>query len=263
MEEIDITSLTQYAGRLAHLDRVAVIASFSSYPTVSRSLRELVGELQACGYRVILVRASEDVRPLDWAGTRPLDLLVVRRPNRGYDFGSWASVLNVLPQVRSAEFVLLLNDSILGPFGSIRDVVKNFESSRADVWGSVTNPQILPHLQTFFYGFRRQSLENRVLRRFWRSVRPQASKDEYIWKYEIGLTRILLSEAFVLDSMFAVGAFGPDRVNPTLDRWRELVDGGFPFIKRALVVAPSDEERAAEIAKFVRERYQQNVLDWS
>lgn len=242
-------------------DRVAVMASYGPDSRVTRSVDQFVRQLAEAGYQVLLVRASEDPSPLEWP-TTPAPVEVLRRPNVGYDFGSWAATLNALPALRRAQHVLLVNDSLVGPFAPIAPLLKHFESSTADAWGAVANPQIMPHLQSFFLGFRNGILDDPPLREFWRSVRPQAEKMDYVMKYEIGLNRALWSESYAMQSANPYGSLGLQKVNPTLDQWRELLMRGFPFIKRALLTDPEATARSAEIAETVKAMYGVDIEEW-
>ena len=116
--------------------RVAVVAHWAAVPTVSRSVEVLVGELAAAGYDVIVSSAAECSGPLQWRDLPP-EVSVFRRPNLGYDFGSWAQILELLPRVRSAEVALLVNDSLVGPFRPLAPLLAQMEADSAPVWGLV------------------------------------------------------------------------------------------------------------------------------
>jgi len=242
-------------------DRVAVMASYGSTPRITRSVDEFVRQLADADYQVLLVRASENPSPLEWP-TTPAAAVVLRRPNVGYDFGSWAATLNALPELRRARRVLLVNDSLVGPFAPIAPLLEHFESSTADAWGAVANPQIMPHLQSFFLGFRNGMLDDPPLKEFWRSIRPQTEKMDYVMKYELGLNRALWSESYAMQSANPYGSLGLAKVNPTLDQWNELLMRGFPFIKRALLTDPDGKARAAEIADAVKAMYGVEIEEW-
>ena len=69
--------------------RVAILAHWSDSVRLSRSVRTIVSTLVEAGYRVVLVSTAEEHDPLDWVDDRPDSVTVIRRPNFGYDFGSW------------------------------------------------------------------------------------------------------------------------------------------------------------------------------
>lgn len=243
-------------------DRIALLASYGSGPTVTRSLAALTAALSSRGYQTILIRASADQRPLEWPGTVPDGVSVVRRANAAYDFGSWSDVLLSMPDITSRDKVLFVNDSLIGPFSSIDPLLDDFETAEADAWGAITNPQVFPHVQSFLYGFRGQTLATPPLREFWAKIRPQVEKMDYVWKYELGLNRVLFSEGFVVESRFGDRSFGYGHVNPTLDRWKELMIRGFPFVKRALLTDEDHPERASEAVAFANDYYGIDIHEW-
>ena len=83
---------------------------------------------RSLAYRVVLVSAAESQQDLRWRiGFQP-PTLIYRRPNIGYDFGSWAAGLDALPAIARAPYVLFVNDSMLGPFSPDDEIVKDFEA---------------------------------------------------------------------------------------------------------------------------------------
>jgi hypothetical protein len=260
MQELNLK--TQCAQVEVVNDRVAVMASYAPTPRVTRSVEEFITQLADAGYQVLLVRASEDPSPLKWHASPPPPAIVLRRPNIGYDFGSWAAVLNTLPKLRRAGRVLLVNDSLVGPFGPIAPLLEHFESSMADAWGAVTNPQVMSHLQSFFLGFHGGILDDPPLREFWRSIRPQVERMDYVMKYELGLNRALWSESYATQSANPYGSLGLPKVNPTLDQWQELLVRGFPFVKRALLTDPEGASRSSKIAETVKAMYGVEIEEW-
>src|SRR3954468_2125635 len=75
----------------ADAERIAFVAHWSVGEHQSRSATTLVAELQRLGYRVVVCSTSTAEGPLDFAveGVALDELTVLRRPNEGYDFGSW------------------------------------------------------------------------------------------------------------------------------------------------------------------------------
>ncbi len=243
-------------------DRVAFVASYSADATVTRSLDRLIGELKACGYPVILVRASDDEAPLDWPGDDRDDVVVIRKPNLGYDFGSWAVGMAWFPHLLSRDYVLLVNDSLVGPFAPLAPIIEDFESSICDVWGVTGTTQFIPHLQSYFLGFKNASLADPALRAFWRSLPVETDKLAMVDSYELGLTRLLFAEAFVSTAMFQ-----PERVvaqgqNPTINGWRRLIDLGFPFVKRAIVTDSGVALNGSAVEMTMRDRFGESLHDW-
>ena len=131
-----------------------------------------------------------------------------------------------------------MNDSLVGPFAPIDHLLDRFHRSRADVWGMTDTEQLGHHLQSYCLGFRKGCLDHPELRAFWRGIRVEASRDDVIHRYELGLSRVLrhakLSTEAAIEGWRAVD--GDD--NPTLIGWRRLLDLGFPFVKRQVLLDP-------------------------
>lgn len=247
---------------LGQPERVAVLVHWAVQPVISRSFRELVRQLSSHGYRTVIVSAAEFDEPLDWSGTLPAESIVLRKPNIGYDFGSWAVGLGVLPAITQAPYVILANDSLLGPFTDIGDLLADFESSVADVWGLTDTRQFSHHLQSFFLGYRGGVLADRPLQDFFAGVREERSKWEIIKHNELALSRLLHREGYITRSAFR----GDDVVdagdNPVIAGWHGLIQRGFPFIKRQIVNEPEVAPHGGLIAREVRRIFGATLEDW-
>lgn len=241
---------------------MAVLAHFSTLPRISLSFRTLVEEFTSAGYRVIVVSSATCPTELDWGSADLADTLVLRKPNVGYDFGSWAVALNRFPAIRSAEHVVLANDSLVGPFATIAPLLQTFETTRADVWGLTETLQFSRHLQSYFVGFRGGVLEERPLAHFWSDVRHYEDKNLVIHRNELGLGRLLQNEGYAVDAAFVAEQVVAAADNPTIIGWRRLLSGGFPFVKRELVRSPALAPDGDKISASVKEIFGADVEAW-
>lgn len=248
--------------KLPATERIAVIASYGDSQTISRSLHTFVTELARCRYGVIVVRASDDSRELVWPGPLPADTIVIRKPNIGYDFGSWATALRVFPTIRKRENVLFTNDSLVGPFNSLAHVLENFENAATDVWGATNTLQMFPHLQSFFVGFRNGALSDPALKQFWKHISIEKQKQRIIAKYELGLSRLLLAEGFTTSACFESERLVDGTQNPTIEGWRRLLELGFPFVKRELIVNPSVVSDGYDVPNTIQGMFDTDPRDW-
>lgn len=244
------------------VDRVAVVAHWAPDRAVGRSACELTGALLRHGYEVVLVSAAEGAEPLAWATGRHPRVTVLRRPNIGYDFGSWATALERYSAIAASPEVLLLNDSLVGPFQPIDHLLERFHDSAADVWGMTDTSQFFHHLQSYCLGFRGGSLREPPLSRFWRDIRAEASRDDVIWRNEIGLARLLDQERFVVEAAIPYRRVVGEGENPTVIGWRRLLDEGFPFVKRQLLREPHVAPDGAQVREELRRRFGVDVDTW-
>lgn len=243
--------------------RVALIASWLPGSEASRSLSELIRRLQECGYAVIVTIATESSKVPDWPHGIDPDVIVMTRPNVGYDFGSWAAVLHRFPHVARSPYVLQVNDSLLGPFTGLQSIVNNFETSETPAWGLVDSRQHYPHLQSFFVGYKDGILAQSALKTFWRDIRVERDKWTLISRYEIGLSRVLDEQGLRYSVMFPWQQVALANQNPSVFGWRRLLDRGFPFLKREIIQRPPPEIRDASDAPHeIQRRFGQAVNEW-
>lgn len=243
--------------------RVAVVAHHSDGAELSPSVHELVRQFAAAGYRIVLVSTAPDGGTLDWDELTDGDgITVLRKPNVGYDFGSWAVALATYPQIREVDRLLLVNDSLLGPFASLDPLLEQFERTPADVWGLTETLQFTRHVQSYFVGYRRGVLAERPLARFWRDVRHYGDKQLVIHRGELGLARLLRREGFAVDAAYPAGSVVGPGDNPTIAGWRRLLEAGFPFVKRELVRRPELVPDGSAIAEAVERNYATRLSAW-
>jgi len=244
------------------LSRVAVVAHWSSDSRVSRSVSELTRSLVDHDFQVAIASSAEGAGPLEWPDGQPRNVTVLRRPNIGYDFGSWAAALDRYPKIAAADQVMFLNDSLAGPFQPIDHLLRQFDASGADVWGLTDTCQFGRHIQSYCVGFKRGCLTEPALASFWRGIRVQRSRDDVIWRYEIGLGRLLHRERFSVDAAIGYRRVVRDGENPTIIGWRRLLDIGFPFVKRQLLRQPELAPDGSHIREEIRRRFGVDVDDW-
>ena len=229
---------------------------------------------------------SNSGRLRDEAAVRALcDAVLVRR-NVGYDFGAMREGLSHwrLPRAETRS-VLLVNDSLVGPFTPLEPILARADLSQADVWGATDSPQRSHHLQSFFLLAGREALTSQAWASFWGDVRPVLSKEWIIAKYEIGLTRRLKKGGLRLRALFPyetlVAGLAPfegserrraqaarlrrvlrrgGKLNPTADLWRELLRAGFPFVKRELLGA--NPGQVADVQEWREEAGVELDDDW-
>jgi hypothetical protein len=242
---------------------IAVLVHWSAAPVVSRSAATLVAEFTAAGYQVAVCSTAESSGPLQWPHGRPDSASVYRRPNIGYDFGTWSSMLVGWPQLSRADRVVLANDSMVGPFATIAPILADFGNADADVWGLISTNQDGEHLQSHFVGYRGGVLQHPALTAFWHGIRLQRTKQALIRKYEIGLGPVLRRAGLRVEAGFPWDLVVQPRQNPTIFGWRRLLHWGFPWVKRELVLRPHPQvPDALEVRAVVRERFGQDVLEW-
>lgn len=243
-------------------DRIAVIAQFSQQHRISRSLNTLIAELLGAGYRIVVSSSCQSPSKLIFDDLVRDRVTVLRKPNLGYDFGSWTCGLAWDIEISRAKHVLLLNDSLVGPFSALDEILKGFHESRADVYGLTDNTQFGYHLQSYFLGFKNGILGDEVLRRFWMGIRDERQKEKIIKGSEIGLSSLLRREGYASEAAFPYWRSVNAGQNPSISGWERLLDLGFPFVKREIVGNPECAPNGDQVPGVVRRKFGVNIEEW-
>jgi len=246
----DVACMVGDASAADRSPRVAVVAHFDPTSRFGPSLTAFVAALASAGFQPVVVTTSPE-RP-DPQGLPP-STVVVARPNRGYDFGSWAAGLHLLPRARCAAEVILANDSMVGPFAPLGDLVDRAAASGADVWAATSSLQVAPHLQSYLLRFAPGVLDRPEFVEFFGGIRHLDNKVAIVRRYELGLTRVIRRAGLRSAAGFPAGTLGAGRANPTTAAWRELMEAGYPFFKRTLLRDPRVRVERSVLAEAVRE----------
>ncbi len=131
-----------------------------------------------------------------------------------------------------------MNDSIIGPLNaeSFSVVFDRIRASRAHLIGLTDSVQITHHLQSYFLIAKGEGVP--ALRDFLAGVKAYDRKEEVIINYEVPLSRRFREANLTVEALFPSSTDG----NETIERWRELIQRGFPFVKAKALRLPGAED---------------------
>lgn len=243
--------------------RSAVIAHWWPSAEFNRSVHTLVSELCRTGFAVTVVSSCPSRQPLDFLHSQDAAIRVLRRENRGHDFGSWSNAIRFDPAILDSEEVLIANDSLVGPFTNISDLLN--ASTTADVEGlTISTETGRQHVQSYWlHHFNSVSQSPGVLA-FWTDESKSLSKrkNEIVHDYEIGYSELLLNSGYSLAAKFKTERSWFEFENPTIAEWRYLLHQGMPFVKRELLWKPGLGPGSPFLVDEVRRQHGVNVWDW-
>jgi hypothetical protein len=215
--------------------KIAVMAQWSRDSVLSLSTNRLISQLITSGFEVVLVSACESRDPLVLDSEILNKITVLRKPNVGYDFGSWSVGLLTFPEIRKAKEVLLLNDSNSGPFGSISNLLEKMSNSPYDITGITDSLQHRYHIQSFMMHFKNDSINNKSVVDFWKNIRSQNNKFDVVLAYELGLTSTAQGNGLYVGAVYPWNILIDYWENASVKAWERLLDLGYPFLKREVV----------------------------
>ncbi len=246
---------------LPNYDRPCVF--FCSYDEKSR-IRKYVyhylNELLLAGFNIIFISSSDTISAADLKKLSCYCIKIINRENKGYDFYGWKTGLEKYPQYGTHTGLLLANDSVLGPFFSIKDIIAKLENHDAEIVGMTDCFQFHPHLQSYFLYCKKSVIASKEFLGFFDRVNALNFKMAIIRKYEVGFSQLLrhrfkLSALYNLDNALDRSQYierPKEWVEPTLHLWKPLIsEFKFPFLKKSIVtkMGVSIEEISTTLAE--------------
>lgn len=225
----------QRAPTFGDSDRICLFVTFSEFGIVWPHVANYCRQVRSAGYFVFLLVASgrRDLRFVD-PGSDVADAVLVRE-NHGYDFSAWAHALRLYPELWNADYLLLANDSVYGPFGDISGILRRAEECGADLVGLTECNVIDYHLQSYFLLLKRSALSSDHVKQFWQQVRSLDDKFRVILQYELNFSKHLEDGGLTIRPLFRLEDRPPDDAVNTALFWKELILIGFPFLKVQLL----------------------------
>ena len=175
---------------------------------------------------------TENIIALDFLNEVCMSVYV--RDNDSYDFGCWAyGISHNLPQIRAQyDHLICCNDSCIGPFCDLDIIINDFILGNVDVGGLTANKDRGLHLQSYFIFYGKNIINSSLFELFWKNIRSWKDKNDIINYYEVSWLRVLILSGYNVSVYFS-DYF--DASNNTVMKPLELLQSGFPFIKREVI----------------------------
>lgn len=175
-------------------NRAIIFVHYDKYNMVDNYIYKYLQELQNISSYIVFVSTanlgSEDIAKLSNYSSN-----VIIRENIGYDFMSYKVSLESF-DYKNFDEVVICNDSVYGPFFSLKSVFDKMDNKNCDFWGMTANNDISYHLQSYFLVFKKSVIQSDAFKSFWDNVEILNDKHEIIEKYEVGLTKHLLQNGY-------------------------------------------------------------------
>jgi rhamnosyltransferase len=225
--------------------RVALFSHFDKSGVVAPYVVYFARKLKQADFRIVFVSTSPRLDRT--ADLQPLCDRILLRENIGLDFGSWkVAAEEAGPTLHEARSVLLVNDSVVGPFFELDALIDYLEQGGPSLGGLTESQEQGRHLQSYFILCNGPLLRTGFLRRYLQSVRYLKVKGEIVTRYEVGLSQAALREKVELRSWVTHRAasnfpaliedsISNGKHNLTLFYWEPLISKELsPFLKKSL-----------------------------
>lgn len=175
-------------------DRVAVYVHFDRQGKIADYVIHQLKELVEAGFGIIFVTNSPVFSSLSQAMVAPFCRTVLWRKNVGYDFGAYKDGIKAIGDTRHLDGVLLMNDSVYGPFWKLSDMLSKIDRSTTDFWGITDSWEQHFHIQSYFILFFPAAFNSIAFKQFWQGLPYINYKGWVIRNGELKISRVLARE---------------------------------------------------------------------
>jgi hypothetical protein len=232
---------------------LAIIAGHDDRGSIGLATRHMCAALQRCGVSVVL---SYDHKIIGAKVGGPWDA-VVTADHDGYDFFSWRLALEQFSDDATFDEVLMLNDSVIGPFSDLEPLLTAWRSLPFDVTGLVESSNPRPHLHSWGLRFAGRCSSPAALLSLYGKASPRMQKADAVDFLEIPLAEFFRTRGCTTGSVFSQVSTSTPTRNPAVFGWNDLLASGMPFIKREVLLLPDSVtgRRRADIRKAIAAEY--------
>jgi lipopolysaccharide biosynthesis protein len=216
------------------MDDVCLFAHFDKDDKVDEYVFRYLDKIKELNFAIVFISTAR-LGAADVERLRSVCFDVILRQNAGLDFGSWsAGFAKHGPAIGGR--LLLANDSVYGPIGSLQNALERMTREPADFYGLVESIEIAPHLQSWFLLFEQRVIGSPAFTAILSQPFSVMTKRQIIASGELGLSRRLVDAGFRYKALYAIERAGLAArcidASPMLFLWRELLcDAGVPFLK--------------------------------
>lgn len=177
--------------KLPHSKRAAIYVHFDPNGVIHEYVLHQLNELKKAGFATTFVSNSPCFSMQSAKNASLLCSRLMWRRNTGYDFGAYKDGIASLGDTAELEQLLLLNDSVYGPFWSLNTILQEADTIASDFWGITDSFQYSHHIQSYFMLFQSRALNAPAFKNFWRRFPYLNDKRWIIRNGEVRLSKLL------------------------------------------------------------------------
>lgn len=229
------------------MNRMCIYLTYDDQKVIDGYIGYMLKELKTCvDYIVVIVNETEVIRGRSILEEYADDIFY--RKNIGFDAGGFKEALCYLigwHKIMYYDELVLVNDSMFGPFKSMQSIFTEMDRKKADFWGLIKHGEqkngnmgyIPEHIQSFFYVIRKKMLHCLEFKEYWNKLPYFNTFEEVIRQHEIKFTK------YFADKGFTYAALADSTVNDSRNvdnnfcqysriSYELIKKRNFPFLKK-------------------------------
>ena len=230
------------------MNKIVCFAHFDKNKKIENYVVYYLQELCKIADKIIFVSDSY-LEDSELKKIEPYVIKIIAKPHGEYDFGSYkrgflyAKENNLL---QNCDELIFANDSCYAPVFPFQEMFDKMSGKNIDFWGASENNYgykkvkdrfvycKIKHIQSYFIVFKKNVFNSDVFLNFINSIQKLNSKEEIIYNYEIGLSKLLTNNNFKFDTYSDI-CKNPEINNGSVQKYKELIEQDhFPFLKRSI-----------------------------
>ena len=227
------------------MKRIAIYVHYEKSGKVLNFEKFFISELLKDFSKVIVV-ANGEIDKNQLTGFENVE--IVRRENKGYDFGAWKDVIikRYEREIKDYDQLLITNNSIYGPLGSFSGMIAEMDKRNCDFWGINRHPakdcciikgdnatRCYEHLQSYWIVFKSRLLCSEDFISYWRNLPELDTFKKAIGYGEVRLTHHFEQLGYISDSFADFKKYSSlSDLNPCFFTYEQVKNDCIPVIKR-------------------------------
>lgn len=208
------------------MKRLAIVAQWDARGVAAPHFLRLLDQLGEEFDHVVVASPSELTSESVDAISSRAELF--RRPNYGHDFGSWRDALERLDWGDGYDELLLTNDSYLGFFRPLSQIIDEMSHRPVEMWGLTKTARRGEHIQSYFLYVTGPAAKSQTFRRFWTDAKPAPDRMTAILQQEVGISQAMVGAGFALGAYFEPTLAERMRANARGVHWLNRRQRAFP-----------------------------------
>lgn len=200
---------------------------------------------------VIVFVSDNEIQSSEIKKIKPYITFSITKPHGEYDFGSYKRGFFYLKNkgiLNKIDEIIFCNDSTYGPIFPFEDVFNSMKRKQnIDFWGLTVNTEIKPHIQSFFYVFKKNVFLSDSFQNFMSLIKKEMNGWAVTLKYEVEFTAYLKKQGFNYTS-FVPLVKKPPHKNPYIT----VLKYGMPLVKIKLINGFYNEESPIFVMNLIR-----------
>ncbi len=185
-------------------EKYLIFAHYHSDGLVRKDIIDFLNESKKKFNKIIFISTKVNQTELKKISKK---IKVIKRKNIGYDFYSYKIGWEYLNKIFCKNFVnkklYFCNSSVL--FVNPKKIIGSINKiniKKDEFWGISRSLEMTHHVQSYFFFFSASLFKNKNILNWWKKIKPLNTHYKIILKYELGLSKLMISNDVKLKSIY-------------------------------------------------------------